>query len=281
MLVGGVVVYKVMKKVGKLTEARMVPPEEPKYYPLVSDSLFENAVRGYKGVKGGTAAAAKIAARKKKLEEDELPMDKAPDPSLSNTNSPRRATKASVQVGGPFDLTASQKGKRQDEDKDWIGDAEDDIERRGTKGKCTPITKKGCTGKAKALAKTFKKMAKRKKTVKKEAAENPAVLKQRLEKERAKFKKERPLRPTGDDGRGGEPSPHSTMPVGNSGKQQDIEEKFEKRATPRGKVDKGTRKATASHLAKPNVPLTPNNAKKIANNQKAPVDAQMSGAEQM
>ena len=32
-----------------------------------------------------------------------------------------------------------------------------------TKGKCTPITKKGCTGRAKALAKTFKKMAKKRK----------------------------------------------------------------------------------------------------------------------
>ena len=33
------------------------------------------------------------------------------------------------------------------------------IKARGTKGKCTPITKPGCTGRAKALAKTFKKMA--------------------------------------------------------------------------------------------------------------------------
>ena len=31
------------------------------------------------------------------------------------------------------------------------------------KGKCTPITKPGCTGRAKALAKTFKKMAKKRK----------------------------------------------------------------------------------------------------------------------
>ena len=53
-------------------------------------------------------------------------------------------------------------------DPDWIQDAEEDIKKRGTEGKCTPITKKGCTGKAKTLAKTFKKMAK-KKTVKKEA----------------------------------------------------------------------------------------------------------------
>jgi hypothetical protein len=45
------------------------------------------------------------------------------------------------------------------EDKDWIQGAEKDIERRGTKGKCTPMTKPGCTGKAMSLAKTFHKMA--------------------------------------------------------------------------------------------------------------------------
>jgi hypothetical protein len=48
-------------------------------------------------------------------------------------------------------------------DKNWIQKATASIKRRGTKGKCTPITKKGCTGRAKALAKTFKKMAKKRK----------------------------------------------------------------------------------------------------------------------
>ena len=45
--------------------------------------------------------------------------------------------------------------------KNWIQDATASIKKRGTKGKCTPITKKGCTGRAKALAMTFKKMAKK------------------------------------------------------------------------------------------------------------------------
>jgi hypothetical protein len=45
-------------------------------------------------------------------------------------------------------------------DKKWIQKATASIKRRGTEGKCTPITKPGCTGRAKALAKTFKKMAK-------------------------------------------------------------------------------------------------------------------------
>ena len=41
----------------------------------------------------------------------------------------------------------------------WIQKATASIKHRGTEGKCTPISKPGCTGKAKALAKTFKKMA--------------------------------------------------------------------------------------------------------------------------
>lgn len=47
--------------------------------------------------------------------------------------------------------------------KQWIQKATVSIKRRGTEGKCTPITKPGCTGKAKALAKTFKAMAKKRK----------------------------------------------------------------------------------------------------------------------
>ena len=51
-------------------------------------------------------------------------------------------------------------GLKKGSDKNWIQDVNKSIKARGTKGKCTPITKPGCTGKAKALAKTFKKMAK-------------------------------------------------------------------------------------------------------------------------
>jgi|TARA_R100001594_G_scaffold137702_1_gene180915 hypothetical protein len=45
----------------------------------------------------------------------------------------------------------------------WIQKVNKSIKKRGTKGKCTPITKPGCTGRAKALAKTFKKMARERK----------------------------------------------------------------------------------------------------------------------
>jgi len=48
-------------------------------------------------------------------------------------------------------------------DGNWIQKATASIKKRGTKGKCTPITKPGCTGRAKALAKTFKKMAAKRK----------------------------------------------------------------------------------------------------------------------
>lgn len=45
----------------------------------------------------------------------------------------------------------------------WMQKAAASIKKRGTAGKCTPITKPGCTGKAKALAKTFKAIAKKNK----------------------------------------------------------------------------------------------------------------------
>ena len=49
-------------------------------------------------------------------------------------------------------------------DGNWIQKVNKSIKARGTKGKCTPITKPGCTGSAKALAKTFKKMARERKS---------------------------------------------------------------------------------------------------------------------
>jgi len=45
----------------------------------------------------------------------------------------------------------------------WMQKVSASIKKRGTAGKCTPITKPGCTGRAKALAKTFKKIAKKNK----------------------------------------------------------------------------------------------------------------------
>ena len=51
----------------------------------------------------------------------------------------------------------------------WIQEVNKSIKKKGTKGKCTPITKPGCKGRAKTLAKTFKKMAKKNKKKTKKA----------------------------------------------------------------------------------------------------------------
>ena len=45
--------------------------------------------------------------------------------------------------------------------KRWIQKVDRRIKKRGTRGKCTPITKKGCKGKARTLAITFRRMAAR------------------------------------------------------------------------------------------------------------------------
>ena len=171
-----------MKKVGTITESRMTKPVESKSYPLVSDSLFggkvkidEGAVKGYPkmGIKGGTKAAAKVAksrAKAKKVGKAKLFKDADKVLSLGQTETP------SQKGGRSMSSYASQRGNTENpgnekvynsmtdaKDPDWIQDAEEDIKKRGTEGKCTPITKKGCTGRAKTLAKTFKKMAKKKK----------------------------------------------------------------------------------------------------------------------
>ena len=67
-----------------------------------------------------------------------------------------RSKIANYRHGGRIGLKAGGNGK-------WIQKATASIKARGTKGKCTPITKPGCTGRAKALAKTFKKMAAKRK----------------------------------------------------------------------------------------------------------------------
>ena len=67
-----------------------------------------------------------------------------------------RSKIANYRHGGRIGLKAGGNGK-------WIQKVTKSIKARGTEGKCTPITKPGCTGRAKALAKTFKKMAAKRK----------------------------------------------------------------------------------------------------------------------
>ena len=61
-------------------------------------------------------------------------------------------------TGGRVGLKKGGNGK-------WIQKATASIKKRGTEGKCTPITKPGCTGRAKALALTFKKMGRERKKI--------------------------------------------------------------------------------------------------------------------
>ena len=112
--------------------------------------------RGY--AKGGRAGFehGKTVERKKKFEKEKVTVDpgkrkKPPIRGYSGTG------------GWESKAEGGRIGFKKGTDKNWIQKATASIKKRGTKGKCTPITKKGCTGRAKALAKTFKKMAAKRK----------------------------------------------------------------------------------------------------------------------
>jgi len=79
-------------------------------------------------------------------------------PSYYNSTAakPMNTRRDLYQIGGRVGLKKGGNGK-------WIQKATKSIKARSTEGKCTPITKPGCTGRAKALAKTFKKMAAKRK----------------------------------------------------------------------------------------------------------------------
>jgi len=83
-------------------------------------------------------------------------------------------TKFNPRGGAKFTVPSLKSSKKKNKMKDggsvkakdgkWMQKAAASIKKRGTEGKCTPITKPGCTGKAKALAKTFKKIAAKRKS---------------------------------------------------------------------------------------------------------------------
>ena len=99
-------------------------------------------------VHGSVAKVAKIAARK--FRKPKPHRDKPP--SKTHKDVPTMAAE-----GGRIGF------KKGGTDKKWMQKVSASIKKRGTKGKCTPITKPGCTGRAKALAKTFKKIAAKRK----------------------------------------------------------------------------------------------------------------------
>ena len=83
-----------------------------------------------------------------------------PRPSRPKSQEPRRPK---PKVEEDWAAEGGRIGFKKGGDSRWIQKSTKSIKERGTKGKCTPITKPGCTGRAKALAKTFKKMAKNRK----------------------------------------------------------------------------------------------------------------------
>ena len=89
-------------------------------------------------------------------------MDKSSE-ATRNEERQRRKGKPGYDANG-FPIKKNKTGGiTKAKDGKWIQKATASIKKRGTAGKCTPITKPGCTGKAKTLAKTFKKIAAKRK----------------------------------------------------------------------------------------------------------------------
>jgi len=72
---------------------------------------------------------------------------------------PRGATRKWIRATPTLAAEGGRIGFKKGTDKKWMQKVSASIKKRKTKGKCTPITKPGCTGRALALAKTFKKIA--------------------------------------------------------------------------------------------------------------------------
>ena len=126
-----------------------------------ADTFTEKAGGSEKG-KPHSTKEGRIASGKRKItrflqrhaDKYKNPKRKFPPAPPTWSNMPRK-------IGEKPKYQPLKKGGKAD--KNWIQSVNKSIKKRGTKGKCTPITKKGCTGRAKALAKTFKKMAKKRK----------------------------------------------------------------------------------------------------------------------
>ena len=110
--------------------------------------------------RGMDVSTYRTTARKESKKEDQPSCDTA-DPNFKSTKcgTSKAASKESKKEWSKKKNGGSVKAK----DGKWIQKAAASIKRRGTAGKCTPISKPGCTGKARTLAKTFKAIAKKKK----------------------------------------------------------------------------------------------------------------------
>ena len=122
-------------------------PDSSAYYKKKADSL--NISSGLKYSKGDFKGGKKDSDKSLRALYDEYRQSEKGRPGKDASGFPLKKNK----TGG---VTKAKGGK-------WIQKATASIKRRGTEGKCTPITKPGCTGRAKALAKTFKKIAAKRK----------------------------------------------------------------------------------------------------------------------
>jgi len=119
----------------------------------------------YKDAKGTTVVTKTNTKDGPRYYKTTAPTDKnAREMNLFNIrNRPADSTRA--KDIDPIDLKklSAMKNGGKAKDGKWMQKVSKSIKARGTEGKCTPITKPGCTGKAKALAKTFKKIAAKRK----------------------------------------------------------------------------------------------------------------------
>ena len=88
---------------------------------------------------------------------------KSPPKGRDPGREPRGTTRKWIRATPTMAAEGGRIGFKKGTDKKWMQKVSASIKKRGTKGKCTPITKPGCTGRAKALAKKFKKMAAKRK----------------------------------------------------------------------------------------------------------------------
>ena len=114
--------------------------------------LFLNNLKTYKKKKDSIYNEnAKLAKEKSAADAAYLEQKRSLNAKMNEAAKNKNAKLPRQKNGGSIEKAKDGK---------WMQKAAASIKRRGTEGKCTPITKPGCTGKAKALAKTFKKIAK-------------------------------------------------------------------------------------------------------------------------
>lgn len=139
----------------------MFPGDSIRYYPGQRGGIGVPYIRDVAGSKGGLLGIdtkssdkdfAKASKDKKRFRtyQDTTAVKANKDVMFNQKNGGKVVKKAKLGT------TIAKDGK-------WMQKAAASIKKRGTAGKCTPITKPGCTGKAKTLAKTFKAIAKKNK----------------------------------------------------------------------------------------------------------------------